>query len=59
MTKDFVMKTLKEFPDLFTIDELVEKLVFKQKVQNGLEQSEKDNTFSSDEAKKQLTKWLS
>lgn len=59
MTKDIVINTLKEFPESFTIDELVEKLIFKQKVQSGLEQSQQGNTFSTDEAKKQLNKWFS
>lgn len=59
MTKDIVINTLKEFPESFTIDELVEKLIFKQKVQSGLEQSQQGNTFSTEEAKKQLNKWLS
>lgn len=59
MTKDVVIKTLKEFPESFTLDELIEKLIFKQKVQTGLEQSNQEKTFSTDEAKKQLHKWLS
>ncbi len=59
MTKDTVINALKEFPESFTLDELIEKLIFKQKVQAGLEQSKQGNIFSTEEAKKQLNKWLS
>jgi hypothetical protein len=59
MTKDVVINTLKEFPESFTIDELIEKLIFKQKVQTGLDQSKNENVVSTDSAKEQLKQWLS
>ncbi len=59
MTKDVVINTLKEFPETFTIDELIEKLIFKQKVQTGLDQSKNENVVSTDSAKEQLKQWLS
>jgi hypothetical protein len=59
MTKDVVINTLKEFPESFTIDELIEKLIFKQKIQTGLDQSKNENVVSTDSAKEQLKQWLS
>ncbi len=58
LTKTNVIESLKVLPDNFTIDELLEHLVFVQKVEEGLKQSENGNTISSEEAKKRLDKWL-
>ncbi len=58
MTKDTVLNTLKEFPDTFTIDEFIEKLVFKQRVLTGLDQSMQGNVVSTADAKEQLKQWL-
>lgn len=58
LTKDKVIKTISKFPDNFTLDELVEKLIFMDKVDKGLEQSIVNKVYSQDEAKKRLSKWL-
>lgn len=58
LTKSNVIKTISNFPDNFTLDELVEKLIFMDKVERGLEQSLANNVFSEEEAKKKLSKWL-
>jgi len=58
LTKIKVIKTISTFPDNFTLDELVEKLIFMDKVERGLEQSLANNVFSEEEAKKKLSKWL-
>ncbi len=58
LTKSKVIKTLSAFPENFTLDELVEKLIFIDKVEKGLEQSLTNNVFSEEEAQKKLSKWL-
>ena len=58
LTKSNVIKTLSAFPENFTLDELVEKLIFINKVEKGLEQSLTNNVFSEEEAQKKLSKWL-
>ena len=58
LTKDNVIKTISTFPDNFTLDELVDKLIFMDKVERGLDQSVNNNVYSHDEAKKRLEKWL-
>ncbi len=58
LTKTNVIQSLKVLPDNFTIDELLDHLVFVQKVEDGLNDSEKNNTISSEEAEKRLKKWL-
>jgi hypothetical protein len=45
-------------PDSFTLDELVDKLIFMDKVEQGLDQSINNKVYTHDEARKRLEKWL-
>jgi len=58
LTKNNVIKTLSTFPDSFTLDELVDKLIFMDKVERGLDQSMNNKVYTHEEAKKRLEKWL-
>ena len=58
LTKDNVIKTISKFTDNFTLDELVDKLIFMDKVESGLEQSLSNKVHSEEEAKNRLSKWL-
>ncbi len=57
LTKDKVIESLKSMPDQFSLDELMDKLIIIQKVENGLAQSKKGEVFSQEEAKEMLKKW--
>ncbi len=54
LTKEQVIKSLKDMPDKFSIDDLMDKLILLQKIQVGLEQSEKGQIFTAEEAKEIL-----
>ncbi len=54
ITKDQVINSLKELPDEFSIDELMDKLILLQKIEIGLEQSNQGEVYSSQEAKDML-----
>lgn len=58
LDKQRIIQTIKELPQSFTIDELMDHLVFVQKVESGMEQSKNGQTISNDEAKNKLGKWL-
>lgn len=58
ITKKKLLQTIKELPESFSIDELLDKVVFLQKIELGLEQSEKKQTYTGKEAKAKLKKWL-
>lgn len=58
LTKDKVIKTLSNFPDSFTLDEIVDKLIFMDKVERGLDQSMNNKVYTHEEAKKRLEKWV-
>jgi hypothetical protein len=58
LTKDKVIRTIASFPDQFTLDELIDRLILLDKVEKGLDQSLNNNVHSQEEAKKKLAKWL-
>jgi hypothetical protein len=58
LTKENVIKTVSKLPDNFSLDELVDELIFIEKVQKGLNESLTDKVYSKEEAKKKLSKWL-
>ena len=57
VTKDQVIKSLKDMPDQFSIDELMDKLILLQKIEIGLEQLKKGEVYSTQEAKEMLKQW--
>ena len=58
MRKDKAIHTLDTLPDEFAIEELIEKLLFIEKVEEGLKQAESGKTISLEEAKKRFEdKW--
>ena len=58
LTKENVINTVSKLPDNFSLDEIIDKLIFIDKVQKGMEDSLANNVYSKEEAKKRLSKWL-
>ena len=58
MTKEKVLVALKELPEKFDVEELIERLIFLQQIDEGLFQSDNNQVISLSEAKKALSKWL-
>lgn len=58
LTKNEVIKTISNLPDSFSIDELIDRLVFIDKVEKGIAQSDENFIFSKPQARKRLAKWL-
>ncbi|HTF05096.1 MAG TPA: hypothetical protein VK826_13805 [Bacteroidia bacterium] len=56
--KKKLLLALKDLPDSFTIDELLDHVLFLQKVEIGLSQSEKGKSVSTSQARTRLKKWL-
>jgi len=57
LTREKVINTIKDLPDSFTIDELIDRLILIEKVEQGLEQSEEGKVISHEEVKKIIEKW--
>jgi len=57
LTKEKLNRTINSLPDKFTIDELIDKLIFTEKVEEGLLQSDEDKVFSNEDVKIMIDKW--
>lgn len=57
MRKDTVIETMKGFPQEFNLDDLIEKLVFMDKVEKGLQQVKEEKTVSHENLKDKIKKW--
>lgn len=57
ITKANVLESLKDIPEEFSLDELIDKLIFIQKVEEGLAQSNRGEVHTEEEAKAMLKKW--
>jgi predicted transcriptional regulator len=58
MKKTEIIDTLKEMPDEFSADELIERILLLQKIDAGLNQVQTGKIYSEKEAEKKLEKWL-
>jgi predicted transcriptional regulator len=58
ITKTHLISTFDELPENLTIDQVIDHIIFVEKVQKGLEDSENGRVFTTDEARKKLNKWL-
>ena len=58
VTKSQILETVKNLPDKFSVDELIDRILLIQKVEIGLQQSANGKTHSTSTAKKKLKKWL-
>ena len=59
MTKEQVITSLQDLPDSFEPEQLIERLISLQKMEEGLEQVKRGETVTVEEAKQRLAKWLS
>lgn len=58
MTKKKLLETIKDLPEKFSIDELLDRVILTQKVEIGLSQSASGQTKTTTQAKSRLKKWL-
>ncbi len=56
MNKSKVIETLEKLPEEFSTEELIDKLIFIEKVEQGLKDSDEGRVISLDEAKKRMAK---
>lgn len=58
LTKSKLKEQIENMPDEFTLDELVERLVFVNKVESGLKDSQLGNKISEQELENEIKKWF-
>ena len=58
LVKTTVLDTIQRFPDSFSIDELVEKLLILERVETGDKQSLENKVISETELEKEINEWF-
>ena len=58
ITKTKLKKQIENLPEEFSIDELVEKLILIEKIENGEKQSLNGETISEVELENEINKWF-
>jgi hypothetical protein len=58
ITKTQLIHTLDKMPENITIDQVIDQLIFLEKVQKGLDDSANGRIKTKDQAKEKLNKWF-
>ena len=58
LSKTQVFNTVEKLPEQFSIDQLIDKLMFIDKVEIGLKQSLLGSLNTKEQTKQKLSKWL-
>jgi len=58
ITKTKLKEQIDSFPEQLSIDDLIERLILVEKIENGKIQSENDEILSVSEFDKKLKKWF-
>ena len=57
LTKTSVIETIARFPDNFSIDELVDKMILLEKIEKGIQDADNGRVISEDELEKRIEEW--
>ncbi len=57
MKRDKALETVKDLPQEFDLDILLEKLIFVEKVEQGLKQLDEGKTVPNEKVKEMTKKW--
>ena len=58
ITKTQLIDTLDKLPEDLTVDQVIDHIIFIEKVQKGLADSSEGRVNTKEETKKKLSKWL-
>jgi hypothetical protein len=58
LTKSNVLKTITKFPEHFSIDDLVDKMILLDKIEKGLLQADNNQVISDEELDIKIEEWL-
>ncbi len=56
--KNKLIENLDNFPDEFSMDEFIDHLVFINKLENRIQQSNEGKTISENELEEEIKQWL-
>ena len=57
ITQEQISVVLRDLPAEFSIDELMDKLILVEKIKDAVQQGERGETYSTEEARELLRQW--
>lgn len=58
ITKEKLIKHVNKFPAKLSIDELIDRLIFVEKLEKRIEQSKKGETITEQELENEMKEWF-
>ena len=58
ITKEKLKKSISDFPEEFSLEDLIERLILIEKIELGDKQSIEGDILSDDELEEEMTKWF-
>ena len=58
LTKTKVLKAIKQLPNEFSIDEMIDRMILLEKIEIGIAQSERGEVISHEDVQKEIDKWF-
>jgi predicted transcriptional regulator len=58
LTKEKIKKSIDTLPDNLTIDQVIDRMIMLDKIEQGLKDIEDGNVYTTEEVKDKLNKWL-
>jgi len=58
ISKERLIEHINQFPDELSIDELIDRLLFVEKLEKRIEQSKNDETISEEKLKNEMQLWF-
>lgn len=58
LTKTRLIEQIEKFPEEFSIDDLVERLILIEKLETGMNQSERGDIISDSDLDNEVEKWF-
>jgi len=56
--KENIIQMIKDLPDDISLEDIIEVLYIRQRIEKGLKDSKEGNLYTHEEAKERLEKWL-
>lgn len=56
--KENIINMIKDLPDNVSMEDIIEAIYVRQKIEKGLKDSEEGRIYTHEEAKEHLKKWL-
>jgi len=57
-TKEKIINGIKNLPDTVSVDDILDQIMLMEKIEKGIDQSNKNQVVPDDELDKRLGKWL-